>query len=157
MTASITAGSAFIGGASMTVYTERHPIAAASGTTWDRRSGSGAPSGRSWIHENAGRSASSYLQTNRFPYETTFLDLDPEANDSLGDPVIRVTTTTRENERQAAMHAQDKVRAMVQGGGRDRDEQGQSQRAEIQHAHLWRDSHGRQSGIERGRQMGFLA
>ncbi len=57
------------------------------------------------------------MQTNSFPYETTFLDLDPEVKDPLGDPVIRVTTMTRENERRAAMHAQDKMEEWFKAAG----------------------------------------
>jgi len=102
-------GLGFIGGASMTVNTEKHPIAAASGSTWGQVPRNWGSDWKKWIHQNAGRSASAYIQANSFPYETTFLDLDPEAKDPLGDAVIRVTTMTRENERRAAMYAQDKM------------------------------------------------
>ncbi len=109
-------GLGFIGGASITVYTEKHPIASASGSTWGQSPAWGSK-WKAWIHENAGRTASAYLQTNTFPYETTFLDLDPEVKDPLGDPVIRVTTMTRENERRAAMHAQDKMEEWFRAAG----------------------------------------
>ena len=66
-------------------------------------------SGRSGSTQNAGRTAQAYIQTNSFPYETTFLDLDPEVKDPLGDPVIRVTTMNRENERRAIKYAQGKM------------------------------------------------
>ena len=110
-------GLGFIGGASMTVNTEKHPIAAASGTTWGQTSKNWGSKWKRWIHDNAGRSASAYMQANTFPYETTFLDLDPEAKDPLGDPVIRVTTMTRENERRAAMYAQDKMEQWFKAAG----------------------------------------
>ncbi|HEY1755403.1 MAG TPA: GMC family oxidoreductase [Bryobacteraceae bacterium] len=110
-------GLGFIGGASMTVNTEKHPIAAAGGSTWGQVPRNWGSDWKRWIHQNAGRSASAYIQTNTFPYETTFLDLDPEAKDPLGDPVIRVTTMTRENERKAAMHAQDKAVEWFQAAG----------------------------------------
>ena len=110
-------GLGFIGGASMTVNTEKHPIAAASGSTWGQVPRNWGSDWKKWIHQNAGRSASAYLQTNTFPYETTFLDLDPEVRDPLGDPVIRVTTMTRDNERRAAMYAQDKMVEWFQAAG----------------------------------------
>ncbi len=110
-------GLGFIGGASMTVNTEKHPIAAASATTWGQTSKNWGSEWKRWIHDNAGRAASAYMQTNTFPYETTFLDLDPEAKDPLGDPVIRVTTMTRENERRAAMYAQDKMEQWFKAAG----------------------------------------
>ncbi len=110
-------GLGFIGGASMTVNTEKHPIAAASGTTWGQTQRNWGSEWKKWIHQNASRTASAYLQTNTFPYETTFLDLDPEAKDTLGDAVIRVTTMTRENERKAAMHAQDKMEEWFKAAG----------------------------------------
>ena len=108
----------FIGGASLGVYTETHPIAAASGSTWGQVPLNWGSQWKKWIHENAGRTARAYVQANSFPYETTFLDLDPEVKDPLGDPVIRVTTMNRDNERRALMYAQGK---MVEWSGRGRD------------------------------------
>jgi gluconate 2-dehydrogenase alpha chain len=103
-------GLGFIGGASMTINTEKHPIASAGGSTWGQTQRNWGSEWKRWIHQNTGRTVSSaYIQTNSFPYETTFLDLDPEVKDTLRDPVIRVTTMTRENERRAALHAQDKM------------------------------------------------
>lgn len=110
-------GLGFIGGASLTVYTERHPIAAASGSTWGQTGRNWGSEWKKWIHQNACRTVSAYIQTNTFPYETTFLDLDPEVKDPLGDPVIRVTTMSRENERRAAMHAQDKMEQWFRAAG----------------------------------------
>jgi len=103
------AGLGFIGGASIGVYPEKHPIAAASATTWGQTKRNWGSEWKKWIHENAGRSAPAYLQANTFPYETTFLDLDPEVKDPLGDPVIRVTTMNRDNERRALLFAQNKM------------------------------------------------
>lgn len=109
-------GLGFIGGASMTVNTEKHPIAAGGSNTFGQVPQWGSK-WKAWIHENAGRGAAAYIQTNSFPYETTFLDLDPEVKDPLGDPVIRVTTSTRENERRAAMYAQDKAEQWFKAAG----------------------------------------
>jgi len=110
-------GTGFIGGASLHVYTERHPIDGAAMTTYNR-----APSfGTAWkkfIAEHAGRVASTYLQTNTFPYETNFLDLDPTTRDRLGDPVCRITTLPiRDNEQRALQHAQNKMEEWLRAAG----------------------------------------
>jgi gluconate 2-dehydrogenase alpha chain len=107
----------FIGGASLHVYTERHPIDGASMATYGR-----APMwGSAWkrfVHDNAARVAWTYLQTNTFPYETMYLDLDPEIRDPLGDPVCRITTGgLRENETRALGHAQDKMEEWFRTAG----------------------------------------
>jgi gluconate 2-dehydrogenase alpha chain len=73
---------------------------------------------KKFVHENAGRVASTYLQTNTFPYETTFLDLDPEVRDPLGDPVCRITAGgVRENEQRALQHAQNKMEEWFRAAG----------------------------------------
>jgi gluconate 2-dehydrogenase alpha chain len=110
-------GLGFIGGASIGVYPEKHPIAAASGSTWGQVPQNWGSQWKKWIHENAGRSAEAYLQGNTFPYETTFLDLDPDVADPLGDPVIRLTTMNRENERRAVMYAQKKMAEWFRAAG----------------------------------------
>ncbi|MBZ5576641.1 MAG: GMC family oxidoreductase [Acidobacteriia bacterium] len=106
----------FIGGASMTVNTEKHPIAAASTATFGQAPQWGSQ-WKAWIHENAGRTASAYLQANSFPYENTYLDLDPEVKDPLGDSVIRVTSGPKDNERLASLHAQDKMEEWFKAAG----------------------------------------
>jgi gluconate 2-dehydrogenase alpha chain len=107
----------FIGGATLHVMTERHPIDAAAMTTWGR-----APLwGSAWkkfVHQNAGRAAACYIQVSSFPYESSFLDLDPEVKDPLGDPVLRVTTGERkENEVRTAKFAQAKMEQWYREAG----------------------------------------
>jgi gluconate 2-dehydrogenase alpha chain len=110
-------GLGFIGGASLHVMTEHHPIDAAATTTWGRAPLWG-PAWKKFIHENAGRVASCYIQVSSFPYETSFLDLDPEVKDALGDPVCRVTTGgPKENEVRAARFAQSKMEQWVRAAG----------------------------------------
>lgn len=91
------AGLGFIGGASMTVNHELHPIAAAAMPLFDR-----APAwGTQWkkfVNQNAGRWVGVYAQCTSLPYENTWLDLDPEFKDPLGDPVCRITSGPKENE-----------------------------------------------------------
>lgn len=109
-------GLGFIGGTGLHVSTEKHPIAAASMSTFGR-----APSwGSKWkafIRENAGRWVSAYLQSTTFPYENTFLDLDPEVKDPLGDPVCRVTSGAKQNEPRAMTFAQDKTEEWFRSAG----------------------------------------
>jgi gluconate 2-dehydrogenase alpha chain len=109
-------GLGFIGGASLHAYHERHPIAAAGMGTFGR-----APSwGSKWkafVHENAGRAVPAYLQCNTFPYENTYLDLDPEVKDPLGDSVLRVTTPPKENEARAAEFAAKKTEEWFRAAG----------------------------------------
>jgi gluconate 2-dehydrogenase alpha chain len=109
-------GLGFIGGASMTVNTEKHPIAAAASNTFGQAPQWGSR-WKAWIHQNAGRWVSAYLQANSFPYENTYLDLDPEAKDPIGDPVIRVTSGPKENERQACLYAQSKMEEWFKAAG----------------------------------------
>jgi gluconate 2-dehydrogenase alpha chain len=109
-------GLGFIGGTSLHVHTEVHPIEAAGMNTFGR-----APSwGSRWkafVRENAGRWVTPYLQTSSFPYESTLLDLDPEVRDPLGDPVCRITTGVRENESRAVQYAQKKMEEWLRAAG----------------------------------------
>jgi gluconate 2-dehydrogenase alpha chain len=109
-------GLGFIGGASMTINTEKHPIASAGTQTYGRAPSWGSK-WKAWIHENAGRTASAYLQCNSFPYENTYLDLDDQYTDPFGDPVIRVTSGPKENEARAGSYAQDKMEQWFKAAG----------------------------------------
>jgi gluconate 2-dehydrogenase alpha chain len=106
----------FIGGSSLCAYMERHPIAAASMGTFGRAPAWGSK-WKAFVRENAGRWSTAYLQTNSFPYENTFLDLDPEVRDPLGDPVCRVTSGPKENEARAATFAQEKMEEWYRAAG----------------------------------------
>jgi gluconate 2-dehydrogenase alpha chain len=109
-------GLGFIGGCSIQVNTEKHPIGAAAGSTWGRAPQWGSK-WKAFIRENAGRSIGSYIQTNTFPYENTWLDLDPEVKDPLGDNVLRVTSGPKENERMAALYCQNKMEQWFREAG----------------------------------------
>ena len=112
-------GLGFIGGTSIHVHTELHPIDAAAMTTFGRAPGWGSQ-WKSFVRENAARFTSAYLQTSTFPYEATFLDLDDEVRDPLGDPVCRVTTSAKENETRADSVRAEEDGGVVPGGGRHR-------------------------------------
>jgi gluconate 2-dehydrogenase alpha chain len=110
-------GLGFIGGTSLHVRTERHPVEAADVGTFGRAPMWGSR-WKAFIRDNAGRLAATYLQTSTFPYETSFLDLDPEVRDPLGDPVCRITTGgAKENERRAAQYAQTKMEEWFRAAG----------------------------------------
>jgi gluconate 2-dehydrogenase alpha chain len=106
----------FVGGSTLHVRTERHPIEAADSTTFGRAPAWGSR-WKAFIHENAARYANTYLQTSSFPYEATFLDLDDNVKDPLGDPVCRITTAVRANEQRAALFAQSKMEEWFRAAG----------------------------------------
>jgi gluconate 2-dehydrogenase alpha chain len=110
-------GADFIGGTSLHVRTERHPIEAADMSTFGRAPNWGSR-WKEFVHQNAARFAVTYLQTNSFPYETSYLDLDPIVKDPLGDPVCRITSGgPKENEQRAALYAQSKMEQWFRAAG----------------------------------------
>ncbi len=110
-------GLGFVGGTSLHVRLERHPIEAASMDTYGKAPGWGA-AWKKFVHENAARVATTYLQTSTFPYETCYLDLDPEVKDPLGDPVCRITTGgMKQNEDRAVRYAQKKMEQWFREAG----------------------------------------
>jgi gluconate 2-dehydrogenase alpha chain len=62
-----------------------------------------------WIHENGNSTGSVFAQLEPQPYESNFLDLDPDVTDPLGLPVIRVTYSLQENELNAQQYISDKL------------------------------------------------
>lgn len=70
-----------------------------------------------WIHENAGSVGSIFAQVEPQPYETLFLDLDPDVKDPLGVPVIRVTYSLGENETKASVYIDEKMDEMLRAAG----------------------------------------
>ena len=109
-------GLGFIGGCSLSAYTERHPIEAAAMDTFGRAPAWGS-GWKKFVRENAGRWTSAYIQTNTFPYENSRLDLDSEVKDPLGDPVCRITTGPRTNEPRALEFVQKKMEEWFMAAG----------------------------------------
>jgi gluconate 2-dehydrogenase alpha chain len=110
-------GLGFIGGTTLHVRTERHPIEASDMNTFGKARSWGS-GWKAFVRQNAGRVPSIYLQTSSFPYETSFLDLDPEVKDPLGDPVCRITTGgLKENESRAIAHSLDKMEQWFRAAG----------------------------------------
>lgn len=110
------AGLDFIGGGNLWVYSDRRPIAAASGSTWGRAPNWGAD-WKAFIQQNADRTNAAYLQKTTLPYEDNFLDLDPVVKDPLGLPVCRITADYKDNERTIATFIQDKTEAWYREAG----------------------------------------
>jgi gluconate 2-dehydrogenase alpha chain len=110
------AGFGFIGGYSLHAYHEKHPIGSAAMSTFGRAPAWGSQ-WKAFVRENAGRWTSAYLQGTSFPYENTWLDLDPEVKDPLGDPVCRVTSGPKENEPRAAQFATAKMEEWFRAAG----------------------------------------
>ena len=109
-------GMGFIGGASLTVNHEVHPIAASTAPTFGKAPQWGSK-WKSFVHDNAGRWLGAYAQCNSLPYENTWLDLDPEVKDPLGDPVCRITSGRKENEARASLHAAKKAEEWFRAAG----------------------------------------
>ena len=108
--------SGFIGGTSLSLGTEMHPIEAAAMSTFGKAPGWGSK-WKSFVKDNAARWTSSYLQTSTYPYEQNFLDLDPDVKDPMGDSVIRVTNASMPNEAKAAAYGQAKTEEWFRAAG----------------------------------------
>ncbi|MGH9558637.1 MAG: GMC oxidoreductase, partial [Bryobacteraceae bacterium] len=109
-------GLGFIGGSSLQPHAEMHPIEAAAMSTFGLAPAWGAK-WKAFIRQNAARWTLAYLQTSSFPYENTYLDLDEEARDPLGDPVCRITSGPKENEGRATYHGQGKMEEWFRAAG----------------------------------------
>jgi gluconate 2-dehydrogenase alpha chain len=53
---------------------------------------------KKFIHDHGDSIGQVFAQVEPLPYETTFLDLDPEVKDPMGVPVVRVTYNLNDNE-----------------------------------------------------------
>ena len=106
----------FIGGGTMYVYGERRPLAAVNavqnpgGPTW----------GAAWkknLINSVDRTNGAYMQRSTFPYEGNYLDLDPTTKDPIGNPVIRITASFRENEERISLFVGEKMREWYMAAG----------------------------------------
>lgn len=62
-----------------------------------------------WIHENGDSMGQVFAQIEPQPYDSNFLDLDPDVTDPLGLPVVRVTYSLQENEINAQEYISGKL------------------------------------------------
>jgi gluconate 2-dehydrogenase alpha chain len=109
-------GLGFIGGASLTVGHELRPIAAASMPLFDRAPAWGLR-WKAFVKQNAARWAGVYAQCTSLPYENTYLDLDPEVKDPLGDPVCRITSGPKPNEQRIRDYVAAKAELWLRAAG----------------------------------------
>ena len=109
-------GLGFIGGASMTVNHEVHPIAAAAMPVFERAPAWGSK-WKAFVNQNAARWMGVYLQATSLPYENTYLDLDPEGKDPSGEPVCRITSGPKENEPRSRAYATTKAEEWLRAAG----------------------------------------
>ena len=108
----------FIGGGTLYVYTERRPMAAAAGMgRWGFQGREWGSGWKAHLIENIDRTSSAYIQRTTLPYAGNVLDLDPTHRDPLGDPVIRITGSYRENERRMSPFVVGKMREWYQAAG----------------------------------------
>ena len=106
----------FIGGGTMYVYGERRPLAAVNavqnpgGPTW----------GAAWkknLINSVDRTNGAYMQRSTFPYDGNYLDLDPTTKDPVGNPVIRITASFRDNEERISLFVGEKMREWYMAAG----------------------------------------
>jgi len=107
----------FIGGGNLWIYSDRRPIAAASMSTFGQTARSWGAEWKAFVAKNADRTNTSYLQKTTLPYESNFLDLDPDVKDPLGFPVCRITADYQQNERTLAVFVQEKMEAWYRAAG----------------------------------------
>ncbi len=108
----------FVGGGMLTAGQELKPIAIASTPPPPGvpRYGSGW---KSWLREAAQSLGLAVAQTECFPYEHNRLDLDPDARDPFGRPVVRVTFSPGENELRATSFLRAKLEVWLREAGAD--------------------------------------
>jgi len=109
-------GLGFIGGASLTVNHEGHPVGSADMPLFGRAPAWGSK-WKAFVRQNAGRWRGAYAQCTSLPYENTYIDLDPEVKDPLGDPVCRITSGRKENEPKASAYAAAKAGEWFRAAG----------------------------------------
>ena len=113
-------GLGFVGGASLTVSHEAHPIGSADMPAFGHVASERPSWGSKWkafVRENAGRWRGAYAQVTSLPYEHTYLDLDPEVKDPLGNPVCRITSGRKVNEPRASAYAAAKAEVWFRAAG----------------------------------------
>jgi gluconate 2-dehydrogenase alpha chain len=72
---------------------------------------------KAFVNENAARWVAIYAQCTSLPYENTYLDLDPEVKDPLGDPVCRITSGAKENEPRIRSYVAAKAEEWLRAAG----------------------------------------
>jgi gluconate 2-dehydrogenase alpha chain len=68
---------------------------------------------KKFLHENPSSVGQVFAQVEPQPYESNFLDLDPDVKDPMGVPVLRVTYSLGDNELKAANYLLEKLQAIL--------------------------------------------
>jgi gluconate 2-dehydrogenase alpha chain len=90
----------FLAGSTLVASMEEKPIALALSVPPDVPRWGAAY--KHWLSRHACSVGSAFAQLDVLPYRSNYLDLDPEATDTIGQPVIRCTYDLQENEWQQA-------------------------------------------------------
>jgi gluconate 2-dehydrogenase alpha chain len=109
-------GLGFIGGASLTIGHELRPITGAGMPLFNRAPAWGSQ-WKAFVEQNARRWTGVYAQCTSLPYENTYLDLDSEVKDPLGDPVCRITSGLKENEQRVRDYVVAKAEEWLRAAG----------------------------------------
>ena len=111
-------GLGFIGGTSLHVRTERHPIEAAAMDTYGKAPAWGS-AWKKYVHENAARVSRTHISKRpRSPTRLVISIWTPTVRDPLGDPVCRITTGgPKPNETTAVRYAQKKMEQWFREAG----------------------------------------
>ena len=112
-------GLGFIGGASLTMNHEVHPIASADMPTFGRAPAWGSK-WKAFVRRERRPLAGSLRAVQLASLREHYLDLDPEVKDPLGDPVCRITSGPKENEPRASAYAAAKAEEWFRAAGRHR-------------------------------------
>jgi gluconate 2-dehydrogenase alpha chain len=75
------------------------------------------PEYKRWIHENGDSTGDVFAQLEPQPYEANYLDLDPDAKDPLGMPLLRTTYSLFENEIRAQEYLLAKMEEIMVAAG----------------------------------------
>jgi gluconate 2-dehydrogenase alpha chain len=102
----------------MYVYGERRPMAAVAGLApWGRQGRNWGSDWKAHVIRNVDRTNGAYMQRTTLPYEGNVLELDPGERDPLGNPVIRITASFRENEQRIGAFVAEKMREWYREAG----------------------------------------
>lgn len=108
-------GLGFLRGAVVFAGNGNLPIAAVSGTPPDvPRWGQEY---KDWIRKNSNSVGGVFSQVETLPYNSNFLDLDPDKKDPDGVPVVRVTYDFHDNERKAGAYFTEKLTELIKEMG----------------------------------------
>ena len=96
-------------------------------------------------------------QVETLSYPQNYCDLDPVVKDDLGRPVLRITFALQQNEINAALWLQEKIKPWMEAAGASDIWTYPAHRIFAEHARIRNDAHGQRSGHVSARPMADLA